>query len=622
MGVGRRPGRLRTPLRRSGGARRALRRRPGRLPELHPPLPRADPGRARGRLPDQRHPEDCARRISRIVTLEPPVLVWPTARCARRAAVDVRARADPDVRHAESAAFVIDVLRAYLSKHFAERTSMHGVFMDILGLGVMITGESGLGKSELGLELISRGNGLVADDAVDLYRINQTTIEGRCPELLQNLLEVRGIGLLDIKAIFGETAVRRKMRLKLIVHLVRRETMERDYERMPYEPLTQDVLGMPVRKVVIPVVAGRNIAVLVEAAVRNTILQLRGIDTYQEFVERHRRAMEQDDGKRAGDQGALRLRRYGVTRLRSSATSDRSLRFLQRLLLCQFACRPYSAAWRAGCLTGAPLQARYSWLRWQPISKPWIWRRRAGAFRSRRRRTPRPCRSPGTPGGRGACLRSARRRPCRSRNGCAQDAGLLELGQHAVDGGQADVGAVFQQHAEHVFRRHVALLALLEDLQDLQARQGGLQAGVLEFVDVAMGGSCARRLRAKCPGGPSRYNGRSYRYSPFPPCLPSPHAAFLLLACPGRRRVSSAPAAAAAPARRAARVRGHALQGRSGPGQLSSRRSRSRRCKPGMSASRSANARHAAGEQRVPRRPLGLRLHHPPPGRRAAAAPA
>jgi HPr kinase/phosphorylase len=193
----------------------------------------------------------------------------------------------------ESSAHVIDLLRAYLSKHFADRTSMHGVFMDILGLGVMITGESGLGKSELGLELISRGNGLVADDAVDLYRINQTTIEGRCPDLLQNLLEVRGIGLLDIRAIFGETAVRRKMRLKLIVHLVRRETLERDYDRLPHEPLTQDVLGIAVRKVVIQVVAGRNIAVLVEAAVRNTILQLRGINTYDEFVERHRRAMEQ-----------------------------------------------------------------------------------------------------------------------------------------------------------------------------------------------------------------------------------------------------------------------------------------------------------------------------------------
>lgn len=241
-------------------------------------------------------PEDCARRISRIITLEPPVLVIADGQTAPDTLLSMCERAQlPMFASLESAAFVIDVLRAYLSKHFADRTSMHGVFMDILGMGVMITGESGLGKSELGLELISRGHGLVADDAVDLYRINQTAIEGRCPELLQNLLEVRGIGLLDIKAIFGETAVRRKMRLKLIVHLVRRETLERDYERIPYEPLMQDVLGVPVRKVIIQVEAGRNIAVLVEAAVRSAILQLRGIDTYQDFVERHRKAMERDD---------------------------------------------------------------------------------------------------------------------------------------------------------------------------------------------------------------------------------------------------------------------------------------------------------------------------------------
>ncbi|WP_372656517.1 HPr(Ser) kinase/phosphatase [Hydrogenophaga sp.] len=240
--------------------------------------------------------DDNRRRVSRIVTLEPPVLVVADDQHAPDDVVAMCERAQiPMFGTHESAAFVIDVLRAYLSRHFADRSSMHGVFMDILGMGVLITGESGLGKSELGLELISRGHGLVADDAVDLYRINQTSIEGRCPELLQNLLEVRGIGLLDIKAIFGETAVRRKMRLSLIVHLVRKETMERDYERMPHEPLYQDVLGVPVRKAVIQVVAGRNIAVLVEAAVRNTILQLRGIDTYQEFVSRHRAAMSRNE---------------------------------------------------------------------------------------------------------------------------------------------------------------------------------------------------------------------------------------------------------------------------------------------------------------------------------------
>ena len=232
------------------------------------------------------------RRISRIVTLEPPVLIVADAQVPPDRLVALCDRADiPLFVTEESAGHVIDVVRGYLGQHFAERTTRHGVFMDILGIGVLLTGESGLGKSELGLELISRGHGLVADDAVDLYRVSQTALEGRCPDLLMNLLEVRGIGLLDIKAIFGETAVRRKMRLKLIVHLVRKETMDRDFERLPYEPLSEDILEVPVRKTVIAVDAGRNLAVLVEAAVRNTILQLRGIDTYQEFVKRHQDAM-------------------------------------------------------------------------------------------------------------------------------------------------------------------------------------------------------------------------------------------------------------------------------------------------------------------------------------------
>jgi HPr kinase/phosphorylase len=192
------------------------------------------------------------------------------------------------------AAQVIDFLRVYLSKKLAQRIIMHGVFMDVLGVGVLITGDSGLGKSELGLELISRSHGLVADDAVEFSRIAPNMIEGRCPPLLQNLLEVRGLGLLDIKAIFGETAVRRKMRLKLIVHLVRRSALEEEVERLPFQFPTEEVLGLPVRKVVIPVAAGRNIAVLLEAAVRNTILQLRGIDTLQEFMERQRQAMSGD----------------------------------------------------------------------------------------------------------------------------------------------------------------------------------------------------------------------------------------------------------------------------------------------------------------------------------------
>lgn len=238
---------------------------------------------------------DLERRLARIITLEPPVIIVADGQSPPQRLLELCDRSHiPLFATQEDAGHVIDLVREYLSGLFADRLTRHGVFMDILGLGVLITGESGLGKSELGLELVSRGHGLVADDAVDLYRISQTAIEGRCPELLMNLLEVRGIGLLDIKAIFGETAVRRKMRLKLIVHLVRKEVLERDFERIPTGPLHEEVMGLPVRKVVIAVDAGRNLAVLVEAAVRNTILQLRGIDTYQEFVRRHQQALEGD----------------------------------------------------------------------------------------------------------------------------------------------------------------------------------------------------------------------------------------------------------------------------------------------------------------------------------------
>ncbi len=182
------------------------------------------------------------------------------------------------------AAQLIDLLRIYLGKRLAPKTLMHGVFLDVLGVGVLITGESGLGKSELALELISRGHGLVADDAVELSRIAPSIVEGHCPALLQNLLEVRGLGLLDIRTIFGETSVRRKMKLSLMVHLIR--STPENFERLPVQDQTEEVLGVPIRRVMLQVAAGRNLAVLVEAAVRNTILTLRGIDTMGEFIER------------------------------------------------------------------------------------------------------------------------------------------------------------------------------------------------------------------------------------------------------------------------------------------------------------------------------------------------
>ena len=196
----------------------------------------------------------------------------------------------------EPAPRVIERLTRYLAKALADSTELHGVFMDVLGLGVLITGESGVGKSELGLELISRGHGLVADDVVEVSRIAAGALEGRCPALLKDFIEVRGLGVLNIRTIFGETAVRRKMKLRLVAHLARPSPGARDpSERLPLAEQNEEILGVTIRKVTIPVAAGRNLAVLVEAAVRNEILKLRGIDSMAEFLARQSSEMSKGD---------------------------------------------------------------------------------------------------------------------------------------------------------------------------------------------------------------------------------------------------------------------------------------------------------------------------------------
>ena len=188
---------------------------------------------------------------------------------------------------------IVDVFRIYLARVLAESTTLHGVFLDVLEMGVLITGASAIGKSELALELISRGNGLIADDIVELYRISPDTIEGRCPDVLRDFLEVRGIGILNIRTIFGETAVRPRKLLRLIVNLEDHGNEAfSELDRLQVNATFQEVLAVPIRKVTIPVAAGRNLAVLVEAAVRNFVLNQRGIDSTKEFIERQQKLME------------------------------------------------------------------------------------------------------------------------------------------------------------------------------------------------------------------------------------------------------------------------------------------------------------------------------------------
>jgi len=240
-------------------------------------------------------PERLTRVIERSLTPSPAALVMADGVPGHPRVLEIaEARGIAVLASPLPAAFLIDKLRRYLAKTLAESTQRHGVLMDVLGLGVLITGESGVGKSELGLELISRGHGLVADDVVEIKHIGASQLEGRCPPMLKDFLEVRGLGMLNVRTIFGETAVRPRMNLRLIVHLLKPTQSAPQVERLPLHELSEEILGVTVRKVVIPVAEGRNLAVLVEAAVRNYILQLRGIDSTGEFVQRQKAALEQD----------------------------------------------------------------------------------------------------------------------------------------------------------------------------------------------------------------------------------------------------------------------------------------------------------------------------------------
>lgn len=212
---------------------------------------------------------------------------------------DIRQRAEasstPLFTSPQSGTRLVNYIQYYLTNLFAEKITLHGVFMEIFSLGMLIIGDPSVGKSELALELVARGHRLVADDAPVFYRTAPDLLNGRCPDVLRDFLEVRGLGILNIRAMFGDSAIKESRNLRLILRLepMSEEQMHR-IDRLLGARRKQTILGVEVPEVTLPVAPGRNLAVLAEAAARNHTLLLKGFDSSKLFTRRQARFMDEN----------------------------------------------------------------------------------------------------------------------------------------------------------------------------------------------------------------------------------------------------------------------------------------------------------------------------------------
>ncbi len=183
-------------------------------------------------------------------------------------------------------------LRYHLNERLAERITVHGVCMEVLGTGILLTGESNVGKSELALELVTRGHRLIADDAPELARVTPGILQASCPPLLQDFLEVRGLGVLNIRFMYGDNAIKKKKNLRLVIELRTHASAETDASRLYGNNGSREILGITLPVIIIPVAPSRNLGVLVEAAVRKHQLHNSGYDAAKDLEQRQGNLLE------------------------------------------------------------------------------------------------------------------------------------------------------------------------------------------------------------------------------------------------------------------------------------------------------------------------------------------
>ena len=200
-------------------------------------------------------------------------------------AVEAERAGVPLLTTAVGTATAIGKLTALLEDRLAVREVIHGVLLDVLGLGVLLVGESGIGKSECALDLVVRGHRLVADDAVEIRRRAASIVIGSCPELTRHHMEVRGLGVINLRDLFGVASTRTSKRVELVVQLERWDP-HREYDRLGLDDAFYDLLGLRLPLIRMPVAPGRNLAILIEVAARNQLLRHRGLNAARELAAR------------------------------------------------------------------------------------------------------------------------------------------------------------------------------------------------------------------------------------------------------------------------------------------------------------------------------------------------
>jgi HPr kinase/phosphorylase len=206
-----------------------------------------------------------------------------------------RESATPLLRSRRPGWELVSTLQYQVTRALAHRVVVHGVFMEVFTIGVLITGDAGAGKSELALELLTRGHRLIADDSPEFTQMTPDIIDGTCPEALRDCLEVRGLGVLNVRRMFGDTAVKSNKFLRLILHLQHPQPGdESKTDRLAVKSESARVLDLDIPRIPLPVLPGRNLAVIAEAAVRNFMLRMKGYDATAEFLQRHGRLMRNE----------------------------------------------------------------------------------------------------------------------------------------------------------------------------------------------------------------------------------------------------------------------------------------------------------------------------------------